>query len=383
MSHSNWLQNQTLACTLNGKTPYETKDKKKPNLGGIQEFGAAAYVKDLKAGKLDARAKKGWFIGYNSESKGYRIYWPEKRSVTIKQNVVFNQNDSHVSDDMAIIYGEAQSEGEKDKVILASQIIMISRNLKKRNQTISQQWKMNYNLQKSLSLLILSLFWHSISNQTNQIQNITMTTNHHLRTIDAEKDKDHQKEPIKQWGLAALTTIFQEEDEPENKPVEEFIEDDDRCLEYPYDLLPDVALVGQHANDPMMLEKVLQGPDAKHWQEALEYKINQLQKFGTWEIIDLPHGHNTILCSEVLRVKRGPDGEVQSYRVRIVAGGHRQVEGVNYSKTFSATIKCQLYTQYLQMQLTKIGKLSTLMSKVPTWMSHWRRKSIWSHLEVF
>ena len=36
------------------KTPYKMIHKRKPNLTGIQEFGAAAYVKDLKAGKLDA-----------------------------------------------------------------------------------------------------------------------------------------------------------------------------------------------------------------------------------------------------------------------------------------------------------------------------------------
>jgi Reverse transcriptase (RNA-dependent DNA polymerase) len=121
--------------------------------------------------------------------------------------------------------------------------------------------------------------------------------------------------------------------------VEEFIEDNNEFSEYFYDLLLDVILVGQHADDPMMLDKALQGLDAKHWQEALEYKIGQLEKIGTWEIVDLPHGHTAIPCSEVLRVKRGPDGEVQSYRVRIVAGGHRQVEGVNYFETFSATTK--------------------------------------------
>jgi len=47
----------------------------------------------------------------------------------------------------------------------------------------------------------------------------------------------------------------------------------------------------------------------------------------------------TIPFSEVLKVKRGPDGEVQSYQVRIVAGGHRQVKGINYTETFSAAVK--------------------------------------------
>ena len=78
MKHTTWLQNQTPASALNGKTPYELINKKKPHLGGIQEFGVAAYVKDLKPGKLDARAQIGRFVGYDSESKGYRIYWPGK-----------------------------------------------------------------------------------------------------------------------------------------------------------------------------------------------------------------------------------------------------------------------------------------------------------------
>jgi hypothetical protein len=93
---------------------------KKPNLVGIQEFGVAAYVKDLKAGKLDARATKGRFVGYDSESKGYRIYWPKKRSVTVERNVVFNPEDVDSSDEIAVIPGEAQSEGEINKVIQAS-----------------------------------------------------------------------------------------------------------------------------------------------------------------------------------------------------------------------------------------------------------------------
>ena len=37
---------------LDGKTPYKVRNGKKPNLTGIQEFSAVAYVKDLTAGKL-------------------------------------------------------------------------------------------------------------------------------------------------------------------------------------------------------------------------------------------------------------------------------------------------------------------------------------------
>ena len=54
MKHLAWLQNRTPAHALDSKTSYEKHYNKKPNLTGIQEFGVAAYVKDLSAGKLDS-----------------------------------------------------------------------------------------------------------------------------------------------------------------------------------------------------------------------------------------------------------------------------------------------------------------------------------------
>ena len=71
----------------------------------------------------------------------------------------------------------------------------------------------------------------------------------------------------------------------------------------------------------------------------LDYKIGQLEKLGTWVIEDLPKGHNTILCRVMLKETHGPDGKITSYQVHIVTGGHRQVEGVNYSETFSSAAK--------------------------------------------
>ena len=75
MKHIAWVKNRSPHSTLNGKSPYKMKHKKVPHLGNIHEFGTVAYVKDLKAGKLDAHAKLGRFVGYNSESKGFCIYW--------------------------------------------------------------------------------------------------------------------------------------------------------------------------------------------------------------------------------------------------------------------------------------------------------------------
>ena len=105
------------------------------------------------------------------------------------------------------------------------------------------------------------------------------------------------------------------------------------------ELPPDFALIGALGTEPRSLDDALSGPHAKEWQTTLDYEIGQLEKLGTWVIEDLPKGHNAIPCSAVLKEKRGPDGKITSHRVRIVAGGHRQVEGVNYSETFSSAAK--------------------------------------------
>lgn len=42
------------------------------------------------------------------------------------------------------------------------------------------------------------------------------------------------------------------------------------------------------------LQEALSRPDAVEWQEAIDYKIGQLEKLRTWEITDLPKGANII-----------------------------------------------------------------------------------------
>ena len=326
MQHATWLQNRSPAQALEGKTPYEMIHKKKPNLAGIQEFGAAAYVKDLKAGKLDARAKVGRFVGYDSESKGFRIYWPATRSVSVERNVVFNENDVRNDDGTVPIPG-ALSEGEKE----ADKVIQHPENsvegLKK------AQDDQNDNAEEKSEI---------------EQQSKTNTVPFPPQAVAQEPDDEpHQPQERPQRAaryqgnyrdLTASVAIFEDHDDTAGPAVVEDPANDGylNCFD---DLPLDFATVGHNGTDPQTLDEALRGSNAKEWQAAMDYEISQLQKFETWVVEDLPPGQTAIPCSEVLRVKRGPNGEVQSYRVRIVAGGHRQVEGVNYTETFSAAAK--------------------------------------------
>ena len=51
------------------------------------------------------------------ESKGYWIYWPQKQSITVERNVVFNESDVTANDNIHITAGNAVDEGERVKVL--------------------------------------------------------------------------------------------------------------------------------------------------------------------------------------------------------------------------------------------------------------------------
>jgi hypothetical protein len=76
-------------------------------LSQLCEWGAIVWIKRLDAGKLDPRAEEARFVGYDDESKGFRIYWPKKRKVSVERDMYFDKN-------RALEPDEASIEGEED-----------------------------------------------------------------------------------------------------------------------------------------------------------------------------------------------------------------------------------------------------------------------------
>ena len=181
MKHTTWLQNRTPAQVLASQTPYKAINKRKPYLGGIQEFGIAVYVKDMNAGKLDARAQIGRFVGYNAESKGYRIYWPGKWSITVERNVVFNENNTRTSENFTINFGDMSDGGRGIKSSNNPQIMLKTlknpRKLKIKLLTTITSIKNNPKITKTPSNFHLHQKNQMPMIQMNQIHNMRKTRN--------------------------------------------------------------------------------------------------------------------------------------------------------------------------------------------------------------
>lgn len=91
--HAVWLKNRTSTKALGGRTPYEALHGHPPVLTGLPVWGCRVWVHDTSTGKVGVRVKAAHWVGYDLQSKGHRVYWPDTQRVTVKRNVRFGEHD--------------------------------------------------------------------------------------------------------------------------------------------------------------------------------------------------------------------------------------------------------------------------------------------------
>jgi len=70
------------------KTPYELYKGRKPNISHFHVFSSVCYILNNgteSLGKFDAKSDEGIFLGYSSQSKGYRVF--NKRTLVVEETI--------------------------------------------------------------------------------------------------------------------------------------------------------------------------------------------------------------------------------------------------------------------------------------------------------
>jgi transposase InsO family protein len=301
VSHAIYLRNRTWTRAINDATPYELLNGDKPNLAGLQPWGCKVRVHDTTGSKLDGRSRIGRWVGFDPETKdGHRVYWPEKRTVSVERSVRFNFNDE-------VIIRVPPLEGEAG------------------NDEQSHTPQLTHQLQSLEPVGPVGGRGQRIRKETRYVKM--------LRDGSAVTGERMRLLPKGMQGGSTIVedVVIDDEGVDDESAVAEY---ESIATEYAM-----ASVIGSAEGLMPTYQEARKRPDWPKWEEAINQELNNLKNNGTWQLVERPPGVNVIGCRWVFRIKKNAAGEIEKYKARLVAKGFTQIYGVDYYETYAPVAK--------------------------------------------
>ncbi|GKC06151.1 putative RNA-directed DNA polymerase [Tanacetum coccineum] len=300
-----YLINRLPSSVLASQSCYFLVYGRNPTLSHLRAYGCLSFATILNnKDKFNSRSEKCVFIGYSNVKKGYKLFSLESKNVIFSRDVKFYET--------VFPLKNKQKEGLIDTGVTTD--------LNHRNFFDFEQPnpKRPYDEERVPS-------------------NDDGTDSSSLNKDDDESD----------------ATSIEENAHPEGNPENlnhsdesELLENNDEEID-PYDHIDydDVVEMVRKSSRQSKLPANLNDYVIDSKVKAMNNEMEALNRNHTWDITDLPKGRNPIRCKWIYKIKYKANGEIKRYKVRLVAKGYSQREGIDYDETFSlvvkmSTIKC-------------------------------------------
>ncbi|PIL28276.1 hypothetical protein GSI_09564 [Ganoderma sinense ZZ0214-1] len=316
VAHVAYLKNRSPTRALKDKTPEEVWSGRKPDVSDLQEWGVKCWVLTdrKKRTKLELKSQLMRFMGVAPGSKGWKYYDPKARRIGKSRNIIFAvPKRTQPAPD--------SDEDEYDLIELSTPTPLEGENVTGGEQASGGDRAPLTAQSTDAPAPAPPSKPTPVAPEPRTLRNIPR--------IDYKASEDGRGKVIKALTRAPVTTPSRDEEDE----VEQLIDDPEShflCL---------LTLHGTPtAREPRTFKEAMTLPEADQWRAAMDAEIAQLQKLGTWSMVDLPTDRKAIGCTWVYRIKENLEGEVK-FKARLVAQGFSQIPGYDVFDTFAPVIR--------------------------------------------
>lgn len=307
-------------CKSVGTTPEQVWTAKKPALQHLRIFGCKAYahIPTPKQTKLSTRSTPCIFVGYCQNTKGYRLYDPQKKITFVSRDVTFSENQ----------WGSSLLENSPEGTDKNFYVPPNESNLEE--EIVEENSNSNFN-------------------DTTESQPSTDDDSSE-RDIQSDSDRHNTVSSIEDFSTSTETSCNQDDDRDfvlpttiltsTRQPTSTRPERNRRPPATLDDFVTYSAFsTGSELSDPMSYDDALLRQDNQLWVDAMERELKAQMDNRTWELVELPAPKQSLACKWVFRTKRDANGKIKGHKARLVVKGFAQRRGVDYEETFSPVVR--------------------------------------------
>lgn len=310
-------------------TPEELWTGKKPDVKHMRVFGCIAYVHmpKEKRKKLDETARRGIFVGYSESKRQYRIFDPKNRKITFESSVKFDENKQGSE-----LYGSMIAK--QDKYALMPDGELEEEELGEETRTTPS------------------------TPQIAPLPGSSTSSSPAGESVQFYSPQGSSEQPLEQQTPTPAENVTLRRSGRTRKPPKRYEDtaygdEAEHAYKVDYQLPP-----GDVPPKPLTYEEAIHGPYGRLWKLAFEEQIGEIFANDLAELVlEPPPDINIVDVKWVMRIKYLPNSQVDKFKVRLVAKGFTQQEGVDYQKERTFAPVARLESKKAIMAIAAARKL--------------------------